>query len=296
MRMVVKDFEKSPAKLLCEGSQKQIQSAIEMQDGEVYTTTYYKDITVIKELNALYKKKCAYCESKIDFAATLQVEHYRPKAKLESVKTTDRHHKGYYWLGNEWTNLVLSCPKCNQNGAKGNKFPIQGVRHFADSPFDSSGNFSRANVLITNAHLKNEQPLLLNPGTFEEDMPENHFTFDRFSYMTGITPQGSKTIELCKLNREDLCLERLTKLNELLEDIKVVIQGLTKGKLNEAAVIFLLETAFDKIKNSKNDTESYTLWAKHFYTNFEDCFISRLDINYQATIKIAFEQYQNGTL
>lgn len=297
MRKVNKDFQNPPSILLSAGCLSQIKQAVETQDGEKYTTSYYKHEEVVNILKRLYKEKCAYCESEISFAATLQVEHYRPKAALDSDKDTDVHHKGYYWLGNEWSNLLLSCPKCNQKGAKGNCFPIKGVRHFADSPFDADGNFDRTNMLIGTNHLQKEEPLLLNPELFEEnDNPENHFTFDRFGYITGKTIQGSITIEVCKLRRERLCLQRLKKLNNLLKEFNVIIEGLKRGKLNDDAVIYLLNIAFEKVKKSQEDTEPYTLWAKHFYNHFEECFISRLDIEYKDAITMAFEQFKLGKL
>ena len=297
MRKVNKDFYTPPSILLSNNCLAQIKEAINQNSGHLYTKTYYGHKEVCDALKLLYKNKCAYCESNISFAATLQVEHYRPKAALHSDNELDINHKGYYWLGNEWSNLLLSCPKCNQQGAKGNKFPIEGVRHFADSAFDENGDLKRENVIITNIHLQNEKPLLLNPENFSEnDFPKNHFTFDRFGYITGISKQGSFTIEICNLRREELCAERLSKINEYLKPIKTIIEALKEGKLNDDGIKFLLNMAFSEIEKAQNDTEIYTLWAKYFYHHFEECFISRLHPHYQEGIRIAFAQYKNGTL
>ncbi|MGM0860681.1 MAG: HNH endonuclease [Bacillota bacterium] len=46
--------------------------------------------------------KCAYCESKINHAAYLHIEHILPKTKFPE-------------LTYKWGNLTISCPKCNLN-------------------------------------------------------------------------------------------------------------------------------------------------------------------------------------
>jgi hypothetical protein len=60
----------------------------------------FTEIRHIKSCWRFYKNKYAYCETNTLAGATLQVEHYRPKAKL--IEDTD--HLGYYWLAYEWTN------------------------------------------------------------------------------------------------------------------------------------------------------------------------------------------------
>jgi uncharacterized protein (TIGR02646 family) len=61
-------------------------------------------------LRSMFSNRCAYCESPIDVVATPHIEHFRPKHRYVSLTYV-------------WTNLLLSCPKCNEPAHKGNKFP-----------------------------------------------------------------------------------------------------------------------------------------------------------------------------
>lgn len=61
-------------------------------------------------LSAMFSTRCAFCESAIEVVAAPHIEHFRPKQR-------------YVSLTYAWNNLLLSCPKCNDGGHKGIKFP-----------------------------------------------------------------------------------------------------------------------------------------------------------------------------
>lgn len=72
--------------------------------------------------------KCWYCECKED-RSDLHVDHFRPKGCV----TGEKDHAGYWWLALDWRNFRLACTYCNcvredseidEDGGKGNKFPI----------------------------------------------------------------------------------------------------------------------------------------------------------------------------
>lgn len=95
-------------------------------------------------LLSLFHNHCAYCE--VDYrSATVQVEHFRPKAKV----TEDNQHPGYYWLMFEPGNLLPSCSRCNNR--KRNRFPIAGTR-----------------AMNVSDNLAGEDPELLNPYIDED--------------------------------------------------------------------------------------------------------------------------------
>ena len=79
----------------------------------------------------------------------MDVEHYRPKGKVEEDDT----HAGYWWTAYEWTNLLYACKYCNQEHKK-NYFPLLEGGQRARGPKDDLGQ---------------ELPALLNPY---EDDPE----------------------------------------------------------------------------------------------------------------------------
>src|SRR5262249_14198650 len=68
----------------------------------------------------LFHGKCAYCESRVRASYGGDVEHYRPKGKVDE----DNSHPGYYWLAYNPSNLLPSCALCNQARGKMTHFPI----------------------------------------------------------------------------------------------------------------------------------------------------------------------------
>lgn len=71
-------------------------------------------------------KKCAWCETRPHYSSS-PVEHYRPKAgahrhdRGQTARIDDGH---YWWLTWTWSNLLFSCPRCNDQGHKANFFPL----------------------------------------------------------------------------------------------------------------------------------------------------------------------------
>jgi len=188
---------------------------------EPYSTSDGNQSRVGDALANSYHNKCAYCERilKID------IEHYRPKKKVSE----DSNHDGYYWLCYEWTNLLPSCITCNREGAKHNKFPVLGQR--VNSP-----NFDQNGLVVENTLSAYEPPLLLEiPGLLhpEIDVPDAYFKFV-LHHTSGIAmsplhPTGNNeerarlTIEICKLNREALRLNRLSIINELVNSLEMAM-------------------------------------------------------------------------
>lgn len=104
----------------------------------------------------LFHGKCAYCETKPLASDVGDVEHYRPKGKVDE----DPDHPGYYWLAYDETNLLPSCAYCNRyRKSKQTRFPVVGTHA------------REAKSLAT------EQPLLLNPYNHALD-PFKHIEFN----------------------------------------------------------------------------------------------------------------------
>lgn len=74
----------------------------------------YGHSKVKKALEKMLFDKCAYCESVINIVTVGHIEHFKPKRFFQSLTF-------------EWTNLLLSCPKCNDKAHKGDKFPAIAV-------------------------------------------------------------------------------------------------------------------------------------------------------------------------
>lgn len=99
-----------------------------------FTFNVYSDASVKQALNDLFDGMCAYCESYYDATQTQDVEHYRPKGRIDNGVT--KLKPGYWWLAAHWGNLVPSCILCNRETnqilfdgsilktGKGDRFPI----------------------------------------------------------------------------------------------------------------------------------------------------------------------------
>jgi uncharacterized protein (TIGR02646 family) len=134
--------------------------------------------------------KCCYCEKRIGNG---ELEHFRPK-KGWRQKTGDAVSRpGYYWSAYRWENILLSCGECNDQGTKGNLFPISGQR--AESIKDD---------------LQTENALLINP--YDED-PSIHISFYKADpIVVNQSAKGLETIEVFKLkDRVDVASDRKEK-------------------------------------------------------------------------------------
>jgi uncharacterized protein (TIGR02646 family) len=135
-------------------------------------TNKYKHEEIKKQLQNMFLGKCAYCESKYIHVGFGDIEHFRPRSKFPLLAV-------------KWTNLLLSCGRCNSSGVKGDKFP----------------------------RIK-----LINPCI---DNPDEHFLFSYDEYIgianvSGITPGGIITEQILQLNRDDLRNNRSLRIKQLL--------------------------------------------------------------------------------
>ncbi len=184
-----------------------------------FVTSKYNDNDVRNALNQLYHNKCAYCEGKAQTAQNpSNVDHYRPKNGITVDKKKIENHKGYYWLGFEWTNLLPVCFNCNRK--KSNQFPLKnGETSRISDDIEKEGFFKNDEFVIENFvidKLNKEQRLLLNP---EIDKVEKHLYFFLTGEIKALTEEGEKTIEVCDLNRSSLIYERKKIIDDIFRNL-----------------------------------------------------------------------------
>ena len=140
----------------------------------------------------LFHAKCAYCESKPLATESGDVEHYRPKGKVDE----DESHPGYYWLAYDETNLLPSCESCNRQLAKMTHFPVDGI-HAHDPP-----------------GIPVERPLLLNPYNRAID-PSDHIEFgaNGVSKERNASQHGLMSRDWYHLDRPGLTEARFAAMN-----------------------------------------------------------------------------------
>ncbi len=190
-------------------------------------------------LRELFHGKCAYCETQISAGTDGDVEHFRPKRGV----TEAPEHPGYWWLANDWDNLLISCHHCNRQrnvsvvlpenisstgeleavlsasetaiGGKGSRFPLKDAEARAFSPSDV---------------ISAETPLLLDP-TGSQD-PQDHLVFDEKGLVFSDTEQGNTTIAVLGLNRVWLVENRRATL-ATFNSLKDLAKSALKGGLEE---------------------------------------------------------------
>jgi uncharacterized protein (TIGR02646 family) len=172
-------------------------------------TNLYNETEVIEKLLKLYNNKCCACEQE----AELEIDHFRPKNRINEKP----NHKGYYWLGYEWTNLLPICSRCNK--FKSNQFPLKNENtrisdNLEQEGFLKNGEFVFENFKIQN--LEKEERLLLNP---EIDKVEKHLLFLPTGEINHISEKGNKTIEIYKLNRNWLIGKRSKIIENQIDEI-----------------------------------------------------------------------------
>jgi 5-methylcytosine-specific restriction endonuclease McrA len=190
--------------------------------------TAYRDPSVQERLHEIFAGKCSYCETKVGAARADQVEHWRPKKRIDDVAGGTVRDTGYYWAAARWANLFLSCGGCNGSKhqldaaimserllGKGNRFPLEpGTNWATDEPGE--------------AH---EKPLLLDPTA---DEPSEHLELWELEGRAALlrprngSPKGQASIEVYGLNRLRLWDERQALHAELVRQLNSIEQLIQK--------------------------------------------------------------------
>lgn len=284
MRKVSKKFGTIPAKLKSIECEKLIKDSLITKGKHKFDTNIYGHSSVRTALDKIYLSKCAFCETDPSAGVTMQVEHYRPKAKI----TEDKTHGGYYWLAYQWSNLLLACPACNNK--KRNRFPITATRE--KLPLLSDGNLDLSKCSSNGLNLLNEQPLLVNPET--DPNPMQHFRFQATGEIEHKTNAGKTTIEVCGLNRGSLIKKRKklydTTLNKLLKAIDKHDSGLItdiqfKDRI-ENAIIDLI----DYINTTENE---YIEFAKTCWKEFEGFYLARFQPSQRQKLQPIYQNIKS---
>jgi len=147
--------------------------------------------------------KCCYCEAMLRRQYN-DVDHYRPKASADRTPGSMELH-GYWWLAFSWGNLLFTCNSCNRS-AKKTSFPLAA---------------SSVPLRAEQRPPGKEQPLLLDPAG--KINPVQHIQFKLLQKQWYARPRngsvlGSWTINICKLNAQDLLELRLEHVEGVVVD------------------------------------------------------------------------------
>lgn len=193
----------------------------------------YKINDIRESLEKIYNGKCAYCETKVE---QYHVDHYRPKVI-------------YYWLAYSWDNLIISCPKCNEN--KNDLFDIHGGQR---ASFRTKCIKLNDINKISARYDIYERPKLINVETFD---PYPHLIFDRFGKIFSTDSNVSHTIKQCKVDRKWLNDERKKILDDVEKSIETEITANTSPQNQDIAIKALIRDFLIKSMDKKNQYSAF---------------------------------------
>ena len=286
MISVKKKFDNPPSALLTKNCKNKIKLSLDEKNEHKFSCYNDSEKTVLKELKNIYNDKCGYCETKLNAGFELEIEHYRPKKKVKEDST----HKGYYWLGYEWSNLLLACINCNRGiGGKGTKFPIEGKRVY-------NHNYCVIDGLLASKEcyplelLEKEKPLLLNP---EVDEVEKHLIFLPTGEIKGLTNRGKMTIEICNLKRDELIIARKDIVDNILKEIKKDTASFIKKEIDTKTLTYSLEKIFSKILLGVDKEKAYSRVYYFIFLKFDIFILKKLGEKQKVLVEIQFNNFKN---
>jgi uncharacterized protein (TIGR02646 family) len=176
----------------------------------------YNHNDVKTSLKEIFKKKCAFCESRITHVDYGQIEHFKPKSKYPN-------------LCFEWNNFLLSCSICNGKLNKGDKFPLEDEGGPFINPIDES----------PDDYLKFE---------FDE-ITKTFLIFPKNN-------RAITTIKELGLNRDDLVENRTIELSKIIHTLDLVLDKNQDDVLEEFINVFsekdqyyaFIKAIFKKVK------------------------------------------------
>lgn len=244
---------------------------------KVFNFTAYRSKDVKKALDKLFHDKCAYCESSYKAVMSAQVEHFRPKGRV----VEDSAHKGYWWLGSTWTNLLPSCIHCNgseyhevHNLAVERPYPQK--KHTGRYKLGKYDYFpiGGQRAVTEGDDLSREDAYLIDPTRQD---PNHHLQWLVEGGLSLIAPlrigndwdpYGLHTYQIFGLNRKKLVETRTTLMLEVKKQLLKARSSLMKAATKEPGEFFehLYEEAmeiFRELEELKAPSKPYSAMVKN---------------------------------
>ena len=190
-------------------------------------THQYASQPVKNRLKDRQYDKCCFSEAKFN-GDYPDVEHFRPKGRVDILGTKTVLYPGYYWLAYDWSNLFY-CKGIVNCTYKRNFFPLYDEAHRNRSHHDN--------------HI--EAPMIIDPSA--ED-PRLHIGFHE-DEIRPLTEKGRFNIEFLGL-RDPTFVAGRNRLFKLLKLMKTTVEGMiTNGyPANHPNVAELIDTLREAVQ------------------------------------------------
>jgi uncharacterized protein (TIGR02646 family) len=181
--------------------------------------TAYKDDQLVRMLLKIFHEKCTYCESRFPATSNEDIEHFRPKGRIDS--DNGKLVPGYYWIGADWNNLLVSCSLCNRRQYHHTPDGADEVKLGKEDLFPLSDEAKRIRNHLKD--IKDEEPvrLLINPCI--EPHPGKFFKFDADGKISPATKSG-RSHDMAAASIETYALQRLPLVEDRAQEYKEVIR------------------------------------------------------------------------
>ena len=224
----------------------------------------YNDSKLKDELKKVFVK-CAYCETVYGAAYDGDIEHFRPKGR---IKEKNPSKPGYYWLANDWDNLLLSCQHCNQRRQHilVGEDELRGAGKLDQFPLEPET--SRAKDHTADLTTEDGARLLINPCW--ED-PQKHLAYEPTeAVIVPLTKMGEISVEIYALRRPLLVQERKKKMLLLfrqMERVREALERLNADVDNQALQSQLKREVNDLLADTKPEAQ-YAGMCRFFVKKF----------------------------
>ena len=156
----------------------------------------------------LQHNKCAFCEVRLDQQFG-NVEHFRPKKRIQPKRRAKSIVPGYFWLSYVWKNLSLVCEVCNIR-YKRDYFPLKDESKRADP---------------NQRNISDESPLLIDPYLMD---PNRFLLFNeeeilaKKNHAIGLTTIDGFGLDSRELN--EARRDRLAEVLLILDSVETIIE------------------------------------------------------------------------
>lgn len=284
MRKINKKYSERPSSLRYDNFyyKRAINGVLSHSKWYLKASSLYSSPSVKSALNTLYNYKCAFCEQK-PIGSPAQVEHFRPKNGVANTA-----HTGYYWLGYEWSNLLLSCGNCNSS--KGTHFNLTDENnrflapvYLLNKTIDNSTNF------IFYEGLNNEKCLLINPEIVD---PEKHFIYRASGEIESNTVEGIESILRYDLNRDELFVNGRQKIkNDIQNKFLQRFENYSDGTPVKFIIQQLMNIINEEIVENISNNGSFYSFYKKMLLDHNVFFLNKIaDKKYSIPLQIAFNR------
>jgi uncharacterized protein (TIGR02646 family) len=206
------------------GDRNNFSGNIKITDKTSPTFGAYKDKKLVELLVKIFHEKCAYCESRFPATSNEDIEHFRPKGRIDAQGK--KLVPGYYWLGADWNNLLVSCSLCNRRQYHAVLEEEEEVKLGKEDLFPLSDERKRVRYHTQKFDQEEKVRLLINPCV--DSNPSGFFVFSKDGNVAPKTASGKrhnmamKSIETYALQRKPLVDDRRRAHKDVLRQFRRV--------------------------------------------------------------------------